>query len=108
MFQWLRKKLVKGSKEKFNAFLDLSYNFIKYAEKREFINPTPIDIGAKFDFPHIGTKLSYMSQEIFALNKEGYNSETWGKALDLDTECRKLWAIAYGGSNLKYNSEFKK
>jgi hypothetical protein len=27
--------------------------------------------------------------------------------LDIDMEYRKLWAIAYGGSNLKYNSEFK-
>lgn len=35
MFQWLQKKLVKSSEQKFNAFINLSHNFIKYAENRE-------------------------------------------------------------------------
>ena len=107
MFRWLQKKLVKSSEQKFNAFINLSHNFIKYAENRELTNPTPIDIGVKFDFPDIGTKLTHIRQELSALNEEGYNDETWIKVLDIDMECRKLWAIAYGGSNLKYNSEFK-
>jgi len=29
------------------------------------------------------------------------------KLLDLDMECRRLWAIAYGGSDLKYNKMFE-
>lgn len=106
MLKWLRNKLIKGSEEEFNKCIDMCHAFIKFAEGQEMINPTPIDIGAKFDLPEISTKLNYMSQQLAVLNEEGYSPQTMSKLLDLDMECRRLWAIVYGGSDLKYNSTF--
>lgn len=106
MFKWLRDKMLTGSESEFNKCIDMCHTFIKFAERQEMLNPTPIDIGQKFDFPDIHTKLNYMSDQLSGLSKEGYSPETMSKLLDLDMECRRLWAIAYGGSDLKYNSEF--
>ena len=48
-----------------------------------------------------------MSDQLAGLSEEGYSPETMSKLLDLDMECRRLWAIAYGGSDLKYNKTFE-
>jgi hypothetical protein len=36
----------------------------------------------------------------------GYNDQTMSALLDLDMNCRRLFANVYGGSDLKYNSKF--
>ena len=107
MFKWLRDKMLSGSEGEFNKCIDMCHTFIKFAEEREMLSPTPIDIGAKFDFPNISTKLIYMSDQLRGFSQEGYSPETMSKLLDLDMECRRLWAIAYGGSDLKYNKTFE-
>ena len=106
MLKWLRNKLIKGSEKEFNKCLDMCHAFLKYAETQEKLNPTQMEIGVKFGYPDLSVKLSYMSDELAGLNKEGYSPETMSKLLDCDMECRRLWAIAYGGSDLKYNSKF--
>ena len=47
-----------------------------------------------------------MSQKLSDLNGQGYSPKTMSDLLDLDMECRRMWAIAYGGSDLKYNKTF--
>jgi len=107
MFKWLRNKMIKGSENEFRKCIDMCHTFIRFAEEQEMLNPTPIDIGAKFDYPNITAKLIYMSDQLSRLSQEGYSPETMSKLLDLDMECRRLWAIAYGGSDLKYNKTFE-
>jgi len=106
MFKWLRDKMLTGSEDEFNKCISMCHAFIKFAEEQEMLSPTPIDIATKFDYPNISTKLSYMHTELEVLNQDGYSPETMSKLLDLDMECRRLWAIAYGGSDLKYNKTF--
>jgi hypothetical protein len=106
MFKWLRNKMIKGSEKDFNKRIDVCYAFIKFAQEKELLSPTSIDVGIKFDFPNISTKLGYMYDELRSLSESGYNGKAMSKLLDLDMECRKLWAIAYGQSNLKYNQTF--
>ena len=48
-----------------------------------------------------------MYTQLSGLSQDGYSPETMSKLLDLDMECRRLWAIAYGGSDLKYNKTFE-
>ena len=84
----------------------MCHTFLKYAEIQERLNPSSMEIGIKFGYPDLSVKFSYMSEELAGLSRDGYSSETMSKLLDYDMECRKLWAIAYGGSDLKYNSKF--
>ena len=107
MFKWLRDKINLASEAEFNKGIGMCHAFIKFAESQETLSPTSIDISTKFGYPNLSVKLSYMSDELGGLNGEGYSPETMSKLLDLDMECRRLWAIAYGGSNLKYNSKFE-
>ena len=107
MFKWLRDKMLTGSEGEFNKCIDMCHTFIKFAEKKEMQSPTPIDIGARFDYPDISSKLNYMYTQLSGLSQDGYSPETMRKLLDLDMECRRLWAIAYGGSDLKYNKTFE-
>ncbi len=99
--------MIKGSENEFRKCIDMCHNFIKFAEEQEMLSPTPIDIGQKFDYPNISTKLNYMSDQLAGFNQGGYSPESMSKLLDLDMECRRLWAIAYGGSDLKYNKTFE-
>jgi len=98
--------MIKGSETEFNKCIDMCHTFIKFAESQERLSPTPIDIGAKFDYSNISTKLLNMSDKLSGLSQDGYSPEAMSKLLDLDMECRRLWAIAYGGSDLKYNKTF--
>ena len=50
MFKWLRNKMMKGSENEFRKCIDMCHTFIKFAEGQEMLSPTPIDIGAKFDY----------------------------------------------------------
>jgi hypothetical protein len=106
MFKWLKEKVLKGSEEDFKKRIDACYAFIKFAQEKELLSPTPIEVGIKFDFPNISTKLGYMYDELRSLSESGYNVKEMGKLSDLDMECRKLWATAYGQSNSKYNKTF--
>ena len=99
--------MIKGSENEFRKCIDMCHNFIKFAEEQEMLSPTPIDIGQKFDYPNISTKLNYMSDQLAGFNQGWYSPESMSKLLDLDMECRRLWAIAYGGSDLKYNKTFE-
>ena len=40
------------------------------------------------------------------LSMSPYNSDNMSKLLDLDMNCRRMFANVYGGSDLKYNSKF--
>ena len=48
-----------------------------------------------------------MHDKLRGLDNDGYSPETMSKLLDLDMECRRLWAMAYGGSDLKCNKTFE-
>jgi hypothetical protein len=94
MFKWLRDKLIKGDEESFNKGLDRTTNFLEFA--KSFTNNT-----------------DQVNQIIYALETEnmrlwtfGYNEQTMSKLLDVDMNCRRLFANVYGGSDLKYNNKF--
>jgi hypothetical protein len=94
MFKWLRDKLMKGDQETFNTGLERNTNFLEFA--KSFTSNT-----------------DEVNQIIYALETEnmrlwtfGYNEKTMSKLLDLDMNCRRLFANVYGGSDFKYNSKF--
>ena len=94
MFKWLRDKVLRGDEESFNKGLDRNTNFLEFA--KSFTSNT-----------------DEVNQIIYALETEnmrlwtfGYNEKTMGKLLDLDMNCRRLFANVYGGSDFKYDSKF--
>ena len=94
MFKWLRDKVLRGDEESFNKGLDRNTNFLEFA--KSFTSNT-----------------DEVNQIIYALETEnmrlwtfGYNEQTMSKLLDLDMNCRRLFANVYGGSDFKYNSKF--
>ena len=40
------------------------------------------------------------------LRAEGFNKNSMSRLLDLDMNCRRVFANVYGGSDLKYNDKF--
>ena len=94
MFKWLRDKVLRGDEESFNKGLDRNTNFLEFA--KSFTSNT-----------------DEVNQTIYALETEnmrlwtfGYNEQTMSKLLDLDMNCRRLFANVYGGSDFKYDSKF--
>ena len=94
MFKWLRDKVLRGDEESFNKGLDRNTKFLEFA--KSFTSNT-----------------DEVNQIIYALETEnmrlwtfGYNEKTMSKLLDLDMNCRRLFANVYGGSDFKYNSKF--
>ena len=94
MFKWLRDKVLRGDEESFNKGLDRNNNFLEFA--KSFTSNT-----------------DEVNQIIYALETEnmrlwtfGYNEKTMSKLLDLDMNCRRLFANVYGGSDFKYDSKF--
>ena len=93
MFKWLRDKLL-STEEGFNTGLDRNTNFLEYA--KSFSNNTP----------EIIDTINALDEENTRLMEMGYNDQTMSTLLDLDMNCRRLFANVYGGSDLKYNSKF--
>jgi hypothetical protein len=94
MFKWLRDKVLRGDEESFNKGLDRNTNFLEFAKS-------------------FTTNTDEVNQIIYALETEnmrlwtfGYNEKTMSKLLDLDMNCRRLFANVYGGSDFKYDSKF--
>ena len=84
MFKWLRDKVMRGDEESFNKGLDRNTNFLEFA--KSFTSNT-----------------DEVNQIIYALETEnmrlwtfGYNEKTMSKLLDLDMNCRRLFANVYG------------
>ena len=84
MFKWLRDKVLRGDEESFNKGLDRNTNFLEFA--KSFTSNT-----------------DEVNQIIYALETEnmrlwtfGYNEKTMSKLLDLDMNCRRLFANVYG------------
>ena len=93
MFKWLRDKLL-NTEEGFNKGLDRNTNFLEFA--KSFSNNTP----------EIVDTINSLEEENTRLMEMGYNDQTMSALLDLDMNCRRLFANVYGGSDLKYNSQF--
>ncbi len=98
--------MIKGSENEYHKCIDMCHKFIKFAEQQELLKPTALDIDRKFDIPDLSSKLINMSQDLSKFSSQGYSSENMSDLLDLDMECRRMWSIAYGGSDLKYNKTF--
>ena len=95
MFKWLRDKLL-NTEEGFEIGLDSNANCLEFA--KSFSNNTP----------EINDTIKVLEEENNRLGTMGYNNQTMSALLDLDMNCRRLFANVYGGSDLKYNSKFDK
>jgi hypothetical protein len=95
MFKWLRDKLL-NTEEGFNKGLDRNTNFLEFA--KSFSDNTP----------EIMDTINALEEQNTRLMEMGYNDQTMSTLLDLDMNCRRLFANVYGGSDLKYNSKFDK
>lgn len=94
MFKWLRDKLIKGSEEEFEKGLDRNDNFLEFA--KSFSNNTQ----------EVNDIIYALETENMRLWTFGYSEHNMSKLLDLDMNCRRLFANVYGGSDLKYNKKF--
>jgi len=95
MFKWLRDKLL-NTEEGFEIGLDRNANFLEFA--KSFSNNTT----------EINETINALEEENNRLKAIGYNDKTMSTLLDLDMNCRRLFANIYGGSDFKYNSKFDK
>ncbi|MDC3401272.1 hypothetical protein OAX33_04695 [Candidatus Pelagibacter ubique] len=95
MFKWLRDTLL-SSEEGFEIGLNRNTNFIEF--------------GKSFDNNSTETAelLLLFESENMLLRAEGFNKNSMSRLLDLDMNCRRLFANIYGGSDFKYNSKFDK
>ena len=84
------------TQNRFNTGLDRNINFLEFA--KSFSNNTP----------EIIDTINALEEENTRLMEMGYNDQTMSALLDLDMNCRRLFANVYGGSDLKYNSKFDK
>ena len=94
MFKWLRDKMIKGSEEEFNRGLDRNTNFLEFA--KSFSNNTK----------EVNEIIYSLETENMQLWTFGYSEQNMSKLLDLDMDCRRIFANIYGGSDLKYNTKF--
>lgn len=94
MLKWLRDKLMRGDKETFNTGLDRNTNFLEFA--KSFSNNTDAILQTIYT----------LEIENIRLRTFGYNEKNMSKLLDLDMNCRRLFANVYGGSDFKYDSKF--
>jgi len=94
MFKWLRDKLIKGSEEEYEKGLDRNTNFLEFA--KSFNNNSD----------EVNNLIYALETENMHLWTLGYNDENMSKLLDLDMNCRRMFANVFGGSDLKYNSKF--
>ena len=94
MFKWLRDKLITGSKEEYEKGLDRNTNFLEFA--KSFNNNSD----------EVNNLIYALETENMRLWTLGYNDENMSKLLDLDMNCRRMFANVYGGSDLKYNGKF--
>lgn len=94
MFKWLRDKVLRGDEESFNKGLDRNTNFLEFA--KSFTNNTD----------EVNQIIYDLETENMRLWTFGYNEQTMSKLLDLDMNCRRLFANVYGGSDFKYDSKF--
>lgn len=94
MFKWLRDKLITGSKEEYEKGLDRNTNFLEFA--KSFNNNSD----------EVNNLIYTLETENMRLWTLGYNDENMSKLLDLDMNCRRMFANVYGGSDLKYNNKF--
>ena len=94
MLKWLRDKLISGSQEEYEKGIDRNTNFLEFA--KSFGNNTDITI----------QQLMALETDNMILSMSPYNSDNMSKLLDLDMNCRRMFANVYGGSDLKYNSKF--
>ena len=94
MFKWLRDKLMGGDEETFKIGLDRNTNFLEFAKS------------FKNNSQEVNDLIYALETENMRLWTFGYNEQTMSKLLDLDMNCRRLFANVYGGSDFKYNSKF--
>ena len=94
MLKWLRDKIISGSQEEYERGIDRNTNFLEFA--KSFGNNTDITI----------QQLMALETDNMMLSMSPYNSDNMSKLLDLDMNCRRMFANVYGGSDLKYNSKF--
>jgi hypothetical protein len=94
MLKWLRDKIISGSQEEYERGIDRNTNFLEFA--KSFGNNTDITI----------QQLMALETDNMILSMSPYNSDNMSKLLDLDMNCRRMFANVYGGSDLKYNSKF--
>ena len=94
MFKWLRDKVLRGDEESFNKGLDRNTNFLEFA--KSFTSNTD----------EVNKIIYALETENMRLWTFGYNEKTMSKLLDLDMNCRRLFANVYGGSDFKYDSKF--
>ena len=87
MFKWLRDKVMKGSEEEFNKGLDRNTNFLEFA--KSFSNNTP----------EVNDIIYALESDNMMLWTAGYNDKSMSKLLDVDMNCRRLFANVYGGSD---------
>lgn len=93
MFKWLRDTLL-SSEEGFEIGLNRNTNFIEF--------------GKSFDNNSTETNelLLLFEHQNMLLREEGFNKDSMSRLLDLDMNCRRVFANVYGGSDLKYNDKF--
>ena len=94
MFKWLRDKVMKGTEESFNKGVDRNTNFLEFA--KSFSNNTP----------EVNDIIYALETDNTMLWTVGYNDKSMSKLLDVDMNCRRLFANVYGGSDFKYDTKF--
>ena len=94
MFKWLRNKIKKDTEEEFNKGLDRNTNFLEFA--KSFSNNSE----------EVNQIIYSLETENMMLWTVGYSENGMSKLLDIDMNCRRLFANVYGGSDFKYNSKF--
>jgi hypothetical protein len=100
MFKWLSDKINEKYKSEMQGCIIQNLRFVDFVRKQDNINPN-IDI-----FIDEINNVSILMQSKMA-DGEDLTSDERSQLLDVNMNCRRIWANEFGGSDLKFDKEFK-
>ena len=100
MFKWLSNKIDEKYKTEMQGCIKQNLRFVDYVRQQDDINP---NINMFIDDI---INVSIIMQSKMAQGEE-LTSDNRSQLLDVNMNCRRIWANEFGGSTWKFDKEFK-
>jgi len=99
MFGWLREKINKKMENEMRGCILQNFRFVEFYNSKDKLNPSLNSFVEEVD--HVSR---YMKNKLDS--GVSLSSEDNSKLLDVNMNCRRIWANEFGGSDLKFDKEF--
>jgi len=99
MFKWLSGKITEKYNKEMKGCIIQNLKFVNYVRSEDIINPN-IEIFID-EIKDVSLKMQSKMDSGSELS-----SDDRSKLLDVNMNCRRIWANEFGGSNFKFDKEF--